>query len=167
VDERVIRAAGLESTSLPAPGDPTFPGAYAHGYAGSPDAPLDLSGVDPSMAGAAGGAALITTVSDLARFWESLLAGDLFDDPRTLDDMFTFIAATGDGGLAGYGLGIERYLLPGGVELVGHLGGAPGYRSFVGHLPAHDISIVAAMTTEGDPTPILLPAVEILTQPGR
>jgi D-alanyl-D-alanine carboxypeptidase len=166
VNERVIEAAGLENTSLPAPGDTTIKGSYAHGYAGSPDAPLDLSGVDPSMAGAAGGSALVTTVSDLARFWETLLAGGLFDNEQSLENMFTFIEATGDGGLAGYGLGLEKYVLPGGVELVGHLGGAPGYRSFVGYLPAQDVGIVAAMTTEGDPTPVLLPVVEVLTGAG-
>ena len=42
--------------------------------------------------------------------------------------------AQGEDGLVGYGLGIERYGLPGGIELVGHLGCAAGYRSFVGRV---------------------------------
>jgi D-alanyl-D-alanine carboxypeptidase len=163
VTERVIRAVGLDNTLLPEPGDVAMPEPFAHGYAGMGENPLDLTNVDPSMAGAAGGAALVSDLADLVRFWQAVAAGDLFESAATLDEMFTFIDAIDEGGLVGYALGVEKYLLPGGVELVGHLGGAPGYRSFVGYLPAQGIHIAAAMNTQSDPTPVLLPAVEVLT----
>ena len=37
------------------------------------DALLDLTAVDPSMAGAAGGSALVTNAGDLAQFLDALL----------------------------------------------------------------------------------------------
>ena len=39
---------------------------------------IDATGIDPSMAGAAGGHALVTTVGDLSRFLNALLKGRLF-----------------------------------------------------------------------------------------
>jgi len=47
--------------------------------------------------------------------------------------MLTLAPAQGEGGLVGYGLGIDQRALPGGAELIGHLGG-PAYRSYVGRL---------------------------------
>jgi hypothetical protein len=46
----------------------------------------------------------------------------------------------------GYGLGIEQYVLPGGVELVGHLGGAAGDRSFVGGVWPLGVTLTFAVT---------------------
>ena len=54
---------------------------------------FDVSSVDPSMAGAAGGHALITTGGDLVRFLDALLAGRLFRRPETLRQMLTFAPA--------------------------------------------------------------------------
>ena len=69
--------------------------------------------------------------------------------------------AQGEGGLVGYGLGIERRALPGGAELIGHLGGAV-YRSYVGRVHPTGATIALAMNAEDDPTPLLLPAVKAL-----
>ena len=44
---------------------------------------LDLSNVDPSVAGAAGGYGLVTTVRDLLRFLDALLAGRLSANTAT------------------------------------------------------------------------------------
>jgi D-alanyl-D-alanine carboxypeptidase len=158
VAERVIEPLHLENTLLPEPGDVSIPGNHAHGYAGV----LDITAVDPSMAGAAGGGALATNVSDLARFLDSVLSGEPFQNAQTLDDMLAFIAAPDQGGQVGYGLGLQRHLLPGGTEVIGSLGMTAGYAAFVGYLPAQDITIAAAMNSMDDPTPVLLPAVEIL-----
>ena len=79
------------------------------------------------MAGTAGGSALVTTVGDLARFLNALLKGQLFHHRETLRQMLTFAPAPDVGGQVGYGLGIERRVLPGGVEAIGHLGGTAGY----------------------------------------
>jgi D-alanyl-D-alanine carboxypeptidase len=162
VRERVVDRLELEHTSLPEPGDASVGSDAAHGYQLVDGELLDLSDVDPSMAGAAGGHALVTTTEDLARFLDALLAGELFERPETLEEMLTFVQASDIPGQVGYGLGIERYELPGGVEMIGHLGTTAGYRAFVGYLPAQDIDIAMVITNPGDPTPVLMPALELM-----
>ena len=75
--------------------------------------------------------------------------------------MLTIAPAHGRGGLVGYGLGIEQRALPGGAELMGHLGGAV-YRSYVGRLHPTGVRIALALNVEDDPTPLLLPTVKAL-----
>jgi D-alanyl-D-alanine carboxypeptidase len=162
VAERVIEPLHLENTLLPEPGDVSIPGNYAHGYAATAGTVIDITAVDPSMAGAAGGGALVTTVSDLARFLNAVLSGELFQNAGTLDGMLAFIDAPDQGGQVGYGLGMQKYVLPGGTELIGSLGMTAGYTAFVGYLPAQGVTIAAAMNCQDDPTPVLLPAIEIL-----
>ncbi len=89
----------MESTLLPEPGDLSIPGSFAHGYGllpGRRDEVIDLTRTDQSMAGAAGGGALVTTTADLARFFNALLDGELFRNLETLDEMLTFIDATSE-----------------------------------------------------------------------
>jgi hypothetical protein len=81
--------------------------------------------------------------------------------------MLDVAPAQGEGGLAGYGLGIERYALPGGVELVGHLGGTAGYRSFVGRVRPAGVTMTFVLNTEDDPTPLVIPAVQALAATRR
>ena len=114
------------------------------------------------MAGAAGGHALLTTTDDLSRFLHALLAGRLFHQRENLKQMRTFVAAPDPDGLVGYGLGLERYLLPGGVEVVGHMGTTGGYRTLMFHLPAQNIDLTMTINNPGDPTSILLPALKLL-----
>jgi D-alanyl-D-alanine carboxypeptidase len=160
VTRRVIRALRLTHTELPAPGDRSIKGRHAHGYVVLDGQLVDVN-LDPSFAGAAGGGALVTTVRDLARFLDALFAGRLFRHRATLEQMLTLAPAQGEGGLVGYGLGIEQRALPGGAELIGHLGGAV-YRTYVGRLHPTDVTIAFALNVEDDPTPLLLPAVEAL-----
>ena len=98
---------------------------------------------------------------DLARFLDALFAGRLFRHRATLKQMLAIGPAQGEGGLVGYGLGIERRALPGGAELIGHLGGAV-YRSYVGRLHPTGVTIALTINMEDDPTPLLLPAVKAL-----
>jgi D-alanyl-D-alanine carboxypeptidase len=165
VTRRVIRPLRLTRTELPAPGDRSIEGPYAHGYVELDGQLIDVN-LDPSFAGAAGGGALVTTVQDLARFLDALLAGRLFRHRATLEQMLTLAPAQGEGGLVGYGLGIEQRALPGGAELIGHLGGAV-YRSYVGRLHPTDATIAFALNVEDDPTPLLLPAVNALAATPR
>src|SRR3954453_6503521 len=157
----VIRPLSLTRTELPAPGHRSIKGAHAHGYREIDGQAVDVN-IDPSFAGAAGAAALVTTVQDLSRFLDALFAGRLFRHRATLKQMMSIAPAQGEGGLVGYGLGIERRALPGGAELVGHLGGGD-YRSYRGRLHPTNVTIAFAMTAEDDPTPLLLPAVKALT----
>ena len=166
VTRRVIRPLRLTRTSLPAPGHRWIEGAHARGYAQVGGRIVDMTRVDPSMAGAGGGGALVTTVQDLARFLDALLAGRLFRRHQTLRQMLAMSPAQDEGGLVGYGLGIERHVLPGGVELIGHLGGTAGYRSYVGRLRRHGVTIALMLNWQDDPTPLVLPAVEVLTTAG-
>jgi hypothetical protein len=80
--------------------------------------------------------------------------------------MFAFAPAEDVGGLVGYGLGIERRVLPGGAELIGHLGGTAGYRSFVGRLRPEGVTMTLALNWQDDPTPLVIPAVQALAAAG-
>ena len=160
VTRRVIRPLRLTGTELPAPGHRSIKGPHAHGYREIDGRAVDVN-IDPSFAGAAGAAALVTTVQDLSRFLDTLLAGRLFRHRATLKQMLTIAPAQGEGGLVGYGLGIEQRALPGGAKLIGHLGGAV-YRSYVGRLHPTGATIALAMNAEDDPTPLLLPAIKAL-----
>jgi D-alanyl-D-alanine carboxypeptidase len=166
VTRRVIRPLRLTRTELPAPGHRSIKGLHAHGYVELDGQAIDATRMDPSFAGAAGAAALVTTVQDLARFLDALLAGRLFRHRATLKQMLTMAPAQGEGGLVGYGLGIEQRALPGGAELIGHLGGAV-YRSYVGRLHPTGVTIALALNAEDDPTPLLLPAVKALAATRR
>jgi D-alanyl-D-alanine carboxypeptidase len=166
VTDHVIRPLRLRATVLPAPGNRSWMGPYAHGYMEVNGRVLDASSVDPSMAGAAGGHALITTGGDLVRFLDALLAGRLFRRPKTLRQMLTFTPAPDVGGQVGYGLGIERRVAPGGIELIGHLGGAGGYNAYVGRLPRQQVTFAAAMNSSSDPSPFLLPVFRALANAG-
>jgi D-alanyl-D-alanine carboxypeptidase len=162
VTRRVIRPLRLARTGLPAPGHRSIKGAHAHGYAELDGETIDITRVDPSFAGAAGACALVTTVQDLARFLDALFRGRLFRRRATLRQMLDLAPAQGEGGLDGYGLGIERYALPGGVALVGHLGGTAGYRSFVGRVRPVGVTTAFALNAQDDPTPLVVPVVQAL-----
>jgi D-alanyl-D-alanine carboxypeptidase len=164
VTRRVIRPLHLTHTALPAPGHRSITSAHAHGYAALDGKTIDLTRVDPSFAGAAGACALVTNVHDLARFLDALFKGRLFRHRATLREMLDLAPAQGEGGLAGYGLGIEQYALPGGIELIGHLGGTAGYRSFVGRVRPLGVTMTFALNAEDDPTPLVIPAVQALAE---
>lgn len=167
VTRRVITPLGLTRTYLPAPRHPSIKGAHAHGYGMLDGQVVDITRVDPSFAGAAGGAALVTSVGNLARFLDALFKGRLFRRRQTLKQMLDLAPAQAEGGLVGYGLGIERRALPSGIELVGHLGGAPGYRSYVGRVRPSNATIAFALNTQEDPTPLVIPVVAALAATKR
>jgi D-alanyl-D-alanine carboxypeptidase len=167
VARRVISPLGLARTALPAPGHRSLMGAHAHGYGQLDGARVDLTRIDPSMAGAAGGGALVTTVQDLARFLNALLKRRLFRRPQTLRQMLAFAPAPDVGGQIGYGLGIEWRLFPGGVSAIGHLGSTAGYCAYVARLRPQGVTIASALNWADDPTPLLLPAVKALAAAHR
>jgi D-alanyl-D-alanine carboxypeptidase len=164
---RVIRPLGLTRTYLPAPGHRSINGAHAHGYSELGGRRIDVTGVDPSMAGAAGGHALVTTVGDLTSFLNALLKGRLFRHPETLRQMLAFGPAQGEGGVVGYGLGIEQRVFPGGVESVGHLGGTAGYFAWIARLRPQGVTIATLQNSDDDPSPLILPAAQVLAATSR
>ena len=74
----------------------------------------------------------------------------------------SFVPATDERGVTGYGFGLQPYELPGGVELLGHLGTTAGYRTFVGQLPAQRLDIALVTTDPDDPSPVLFPAFQLM-----
>ena len=60
--------------------------------------------------------------------------------------MRTFVPTPDEHGRDEYGLGLEHYALPGGVEMVGHMGTTAGFRAYMFHLPAQNVDI--AMVTD-------------------
>jgi D-alanyl-D-alanine carboxypeptidase len=162
VRERVIERLGLRHTSLPQPGHRPAGAGIAHAYQPVGGRLVDVTNVDSSMAGAAGGHALLTTTEDLTRFLHALLAGRLFRHRETLREMRTFMPDTDPNGRDGYGLGLERYRLPGGVQLVGHMGTSAGYRALMFHVSGRDTDFTMLITTPDDPSPVLVPVLERL-----
>jgi hypothetical protein len=114
----------------------------------------------PGRSDLAGACALVTTVHDLARFLDAVLWARLFRYRPTLRSMLDLAPAQDEGGLVGYGLGLEQYAPPGGHELVGHLGGTAGYRSFVGRVRPPGVTLSFVLNAQDDPTPLVIPVVE-------
>ena len=101
------------------------------------------------MAGAAGGNAMVATVSDLGLFLGSVLDGSLFSGPETLAEMLDWVDAPDEQGIPyWYGLGIERYQIDG-VDLIGHGGGAVGYSTVMYKAPDLETTIVASTNLYG------------------
>jgi D-alanyl-D-alanine carboxypeptidase len=167
VRQRVLERIGLSNTHLPEPGDATMVGDYAHGYQEWDGAVVDLSAVDPSMAGAAGGHALVTTAQDLGHFLEALLAGELFAQPATLAAMTTMIDAPHESGLPHrYGFALEEFTLPSGTTVIGHAGSTAGYAVMMFRIPASDATLVTAVNTSDlfvNALEVFMPAVDAIT----
>ncbi len=112
--QRIFEPLGLRSTLFAS--SQRIPGAHAHGYLVSGKNKLqDVTGVSPSYAWAAG--AIVSTASDIARFYRALLGGQLLP-PDLLQAMETFEDD--------YGLGLFHVKLPCG-EIVGHDGAIAAY----------------------------------------
>ncbi|MFJ8973662.1 serine hydrolase domain-containing protein [Streptomyces anulatus] len=125
-DRRVIQRIGLRHTYFPAPGEMTVREPHPRGYHRSPqDGPLrDFTEMDPSAGWAAG--QLISTNSDLNRFFTALLAGRLLPAAQ-LAEMRTTVPA-GTSGLR-YGLGLTSRPLSCGGVYWGHGGDIAGYET--------------------------------------
>ncbi|MEW1582255.1 serine hydrolase domain-containing protein [Streptomyces microflavus] len=129
IDRRVIKRIGLRHTYFPAPGDASIREPHPHGYyQESTQTPLrDITEMDPSWGWAAG--QMISTNSDLNRFFTALLAGRLIP-PAQLAQMRTTVPAEATFGPgARYGLGLVSRPLPCGGLSWGHGGSFPGYET--------------------------------------
>ncbi|MEU2670294.1 serine hydrolase domain-containing protein [Streptomyces sp. NPDC007164] len=128
VRERIIEPLHLHETYMPR--GSAIPGPHPRGYAQpGKDAPLlDITKVDPSVGGAAGG--MISSGTDLNRFLGALLRGDLLR-PAELREMMKTRCTGGKDGRA-YGLGLESRPLPGGGLYWGHTGDFLGYETMAG-----------------------------------
>ncbi len=125
IENRIIRPLGLTGTYVPVD-DPDIPGPHPHGYArldpSTPDL-LERTRINPSIANSAGG--MISTGSDLNRFYDALLHGRLLH-PAELRAMMTTRPTGGDSG-QGYGLGLVSTPLSCGGVYWGHGGDIIGF----------------------------------------
>lgn len=165
VRTQVIARAGLTATALPEEGDLECGDGCASGYQAIAGALVDLTRVDPSMAGAGGGHAFVTSTADLTRFFQALRGGALFDDPATLEAMFTFQpAAEPQMKQVGYGLGVAENEVNG-LVVQGHLGGTAGYHSFMIYVPATDRYLSGVANLTGGAGAVLLPVLQRVARP--
>lgn len=154
VRRRVIQRIGLRRTYSPAPGEVTIREPHPRGYIqDAPGAPLhDVTGTDPSWAWAAGH--LVSTTSDLNRFFSALLAGRLLA-PAQLAEMRTTVPAGypfGPG--TRYGLGLVSTPLSCGGVYWGHGGSIPGYETRGGATEDGRAAGVAVTLQPTDPTAV-------------
>jgi D-alanyl-D-alanine carboxypeptidase len=144
VQKRILDPLALTGITIRSPGDSSLVSEMARGYSQVGQDLVDLTSADPSMAGAAGGNAMVSTAGDLASFLNALLNGKLFSSTATLDEMLVFVDAPDEQGVPyWYGLGLEKYLLNG-MTLIGHGGGAVGYSTVMYVAPDEGITIVAS-----------------------
>ncbi|MCX4969310.1 beta-lactamase family protein [Streptomyces sp. NBC_00654] len=154
LDRRIIKPLGLRHTYFPAPGDVTIREPHPKGYYPlSEGAPLtDFTETDPSWGWAAG--QLISTNSDLNRFFSALLDGRLLPKAQ-LAQMRTNTrpAETTFGAGARYGLGLMSKPLSCGGVYWGHGGSFPGYETRGGVTRegrAVNIAVTTQPTAEAD-----------------
>ncbi|MGW0830921.1 serine hydrolase domain-containing protein [Streptomyces prunicolor] len=113
-ERRIIAPLRLTGTSFPG-SRTTLPAPHGRAYAADGS---DVTDLDPRVAGAAG--ELVTTLTDLDRFYAALLGGGLLP-PRWLREMLNTRTAHGS-----YGMGLFPVKLPCGITVWGHNGRISG-----------------------------------------
>lgn len=144
----VYRPADLENTSLPRTIE--MPKPYLRGY-GLPEngAREDVSElINPALAGASGG--IVSTPTDVGRFFRAYLGGELFDKrlrQQQLADEIRGESSPPGPGVNYSGLGVFRYRTGCG-QAWGHTGSFPGYRLFAASDRSGERSVVFAVNTQ-------------------
>ncbi|ONK14635.1 serine hydrolase domain-containing protein [Streptomyces sp. MP131-18] len=121
VTRNVIERAGLRDTELPA--EPYVDGPHSQMYEawfGMIDPPRDYSVYDMSWVGPA--ASLISTVTDLNRFFGMLLAGEIVSTSSLAQMRRTVPVVSHEGKTIDYGLGLHPMEAPGQGTFWGHGG---------------------------------------------
>ncbi|MFE5162270.1 serine hydrolase domain-containing protein [Streptomyces sp. NPDC056697] len=150
VDRRVIKRLALRHTYFPKPGEVDIRERHPHGYdRSSADAPWqDVTEFDPSWGWAAG--QMVSTNSDLNRFFSGLLSGRLLPEAQ-LAQMRTTVPAEYFGPGARYGLGLVSKPLSCGGVYWGHGGSTTGYETRGGATDDGRAAELAVTTQPGDP----------------
>ncbi|MDA0567160.1 beta-lactamase family protein [Streptomonospora sp. S1-112] len=151
VDRAILTPLGLTETSIPT--DSEVPGPAMHAYLAAAPAPglapepADITHFNPTRW--YGTAQVVSTVSDVNRFWEALLGGRVLGRPM-LAEMLEVQAVTDDG--YGFALGPRAYTLTCGLDVWMHSGNIPGYRTWTVHGGGRHLTLFQARYTE-DPDP--------------
>ena len=148
ITKRIIEPLGLAHTYYPGPGEEDIRGTHPHGYHRRSQGELeDITRKDPSEAGGAG--AMISTPSELNKFFQAVLDGTLLSQDSIAEMKKTVDAGQPERGVDHYGLGINSTSLSCGGTAWGHAGSIPGYTTFNGVGPDGTAVTVAvtALTT--------------------
>ncbi|HEV7950112.1 MAG TPA: serine hydrolase domain-containing protein [Glaciihabitans sp.] len=124
IHTRIVEPLNLTHTYLPVPGERDIRGEHPSGYHVTQEGELrEITSMDPAFAWAAG--AMVASPSELNRFMQALLGGELLS-AASLAEMQTVVPA-GDQFRpeATYGLGLQSNPLSGGISW-GHGGDIPG-----------------------------------------
>ena len=161
--DRLFGPQNMQDTELPASNVNTIPEPYSHGYlygsssvalTGEPPystevqaaaragtlLPKDYTGVNPSVAAAAGG--VISTADDLATWIKALVAGRVLDPAyqrQWLDSLKPEDPSKPKGQKYGYGI---AQLSWGPNTIYFHGGETPGYNSKISYDPANDMTLI-------------------------
>ncbi|MCF6526009.1 serine hydrolase [Streptomyces sp. JJ36] len=127
IERRVLRPLGLRRTTLPGT-SPVIRGRHGRAYSALPGGgtgrrAVDVTRLDPSLAGAAG--EMVSTTGDLLVFLRELLGGRLLP-PRQLAAMTDTVPTGGRARFEGYGLGLWSLRLSCGTRVWGHDGDIHG-----------------------------------------
>ncbi|WP_330260976.1 serine hydrolase domain-containing protein [Streptomyces sp. NBC_00539] len=144
IGRRVVQRLGLRHTYFPAPRDRTIREAHPRAYhqEGAGGRLRDVTEIDPSAAWAAG--QMVSTNSDMNRFFTALLEGWLLRAAQQ-EAMLTTVPI-GDSG-AGYGLGLMRRPLSCGGVYWGHGGDITGFETR-GGVTSEGRAVSIAVTTD-------------------
>ncbi|MEU4810401.1 serine hydrolase domain-containing protein [Nocardia fluminea] len=126
--DRILTPLGLSNTYLPATGETALRRPHPTGYATIDGALTDTTLMEPSVPWTSG--ALVSTGTDVNRFFLALLAGEVVPRPQLAQMLDGIDMGNGDG--MSYGLGLGYTQLPCGAQYVGHIGGVPGFSTVAG-----------------------------------
>jgi D-alanyl-D-alanine carboxypeptidase len=103
---------------------------------------MDVALIDAS-ADLFGGGGLVSTLPEMARFYRALLQGEVFREASTLATMLEPSPQSLASGEGGYGMGLGRLQLAGGMDCYGHVG---FWGTEAWHCPGVDVTVVGAVT---------------------
>ncbi len=157
ITTRVIERIGLRHTYVPDAGEQGIRECHPRGYHAPLGEPLrDVTELDPSIAGASGN--MISTPSDMNRFFTALLGGELLD-PAQLEEMRATVDASSMWPGNEYGLGLSSSPLSCGGLVWGHGGDIFGYETS-GGVTEDGRAVTVAVTA----LPSALPSVQTIEQ---
>lgn len=129
---RILTPLELSDTYLPGPGELDIRGPHPKGYDEIDGVRTDVSRIEPSVPWSAG--ALVSTGTDLNRFFTALLAGKVVP-ANELREMRAGVPMGDEADGMSYGLGLGEVELPCGADYVGHTGEIYGYLTVSGATP--------------------------------
>jgi D-alanyl-D-alanine carboxypeptidase len=129
ISRRILRPLGLRHTYFPGT-NPNIRGPHMAGYVVLPDGLRDVTVFSPSSGWATG--EMISTATDVNRFYRALLTGRLLTPALLAQMQTTVVVVPGVPEVAGYGLGILWLATPCG-RVWGHMGGVVGYSTSSWH----------------------------------